>query len=200
MLDEGKVKYTTAFLGFAVMLIGTMCTVYAQKQSFTFSPKEFQQRFNAVATVDGSDKIVRLKKDKDGYRALLSDESFQKSVTDFKRLDSVNGQFVIKTRIDLRTNKEDKIEEIVVSGDRADPINLFQAFIGTMGVIIKILDPALNQDQITEYVIKLGLARGDDDPTTGTVITQSSKGGVYNCLSQQSYVSAQVKCVITPRY
>lgn len=172
----------------------------AETPAFSFTPQDFQKKFNAIVDEDGGDKIVSLKKGKGSCRALLSDESFQKSVAEFKKLDLANGRFTMKTRIELKMNQEGKVTEVVMSGDRADPINLLSSFVGAVGSAIKVVDPSLSRDQVTKLAMDLGLFRGDDDPTTGTVITQFTKGGAYACLTQQSSVSTVVLCTITPRY
>ena len=170
-----------------------------QEAAFPFTAVEFQQRFNATATKDGGDRIVSLKRERGVYKAVLGDVQFQKSVAAFKQLNLANGKFVMQTEVNLRANQAGNVTEIIVSGTRADPMNLMQGFFGTMGIVTKILDPSLPQDQVTRLLMGLGLMRGDDDPTTGKVVTQFAKHGAYGCLVRHSSVSSQVICSIVPR-
>ena len=173
--------------------------VFGQEAAFPLSPTEFRQRFNAVANKDGGDTIVNLKKEKGVYKAVLADVQFQKSVAAFKEMNLVNGKFVMQTEVNLRTNQAGNVTEIIVSSSRADPMNLIQGFVGTMGVVTKVLDPVLPQDQVTKLLTSLGLMRGDDDPTTGQITTQFSRGGSYGCLVRHSSVSVKVVCSVVPR-
>ena len=185
-----------ALLGALLVLASN---VLGQEVAFSFSAVEFQQRFNATATKDGGDRIVSLKRERVVYKAVLGDVQFQKSVAAFKQMNLANGKFVMQTEVNLRTNQAGNVTEIIVSGTRADPMNLMQGFFGTMGIVTKVLDSSLPQDQVTKLLMSLGLMRGDDDPTTGQITTQFSRGGAYGCLVRHSSVSVKVVCSVVPR-
>ena len=54
-----------------------------QEVAFSLTPAEFQQRFSAIATKDGGDRILNLQREKGVYKAVLADFQFQKSVAAF---------------------------------------------------------------------------------------------------------------------
>jgi hypothetical protein len=79
-------------------------------------------------------------------------------------------------------------------------MNLFH-FVGQLGSLFITLNSELTQDEVTSLLKdKLGIMRGDDDPTIGKPMLWITKTFAATCNNQLSSVSTKIGCVFEPRY
>ncbi len=168
-------------------------------QTFNFTPEQFRQRYNDQLKSDNGDLIKGCAKAANDVSCNFNNTNFQKSVQGFKQLDLINGQFELKENLLLSTDGQ-KVKTVIISGSRQDPMNLFH-FVGQLGSLILTLNPELTQDEVVSMIAKkLGIMRGDDDPTIGHPIVEITKRFAATCNNQLSSVSTKVGCVFEPRY
>jgi hypothetical protein len=107
------------------------------------------------------------RKPADRYACNFHDSGFQSTVANFKKMDILNGRFTLKLSLAVDT-ADGEVSSIVLSGDRGDPVNLFQ-FIGTVENIMQTFDPKIGQEegQSKKLVDDLGLMRGDSAADIG---------------------------------
>lgn len=162
------------------------------------TPDRFRKRYDVLAKADGGDTIKRMTKAKDGLAVTLNDEQFQRAIAEMKKLDLANGRFQSKIAIRLATDGAGKVTKIAVVGDRSDPVNLMR-FIGAVGVINSMLNPAQDEKANTDFLATHDLMRGDDDPSIGQPVSSFNRGGAFQCVSMPSDKTTGVGCVIEPR-
>lgn len=148
-------------------LIGVVCVLspFAFAQTFQFNAAELIKNFDAKLRRDGGDVTSKCQKYGKDTECTFSDIGFKKSVAAMKSLDIANGHFFLKERL-LITEVEGKVSTIIIGGDRGDPMNLFH-FIGQFADLLMTLDPNATSESASDDVRKLGLMRGDSDPTIG---------------------------------
>lgn len=176
-----------------VMDQSTSFDVWAQ-----LTPEVFRKHYDALAKADGGDTIKQMNRAKDGVAVTLHDEQFQRAIAEMKKLDLVKGRFQSKIAIRLTTDNIGRVTKIAVVGDRSDPVNLMR-FIGAVGVVDSMLNPAQDEKANTDFLATLGLMRGDDDPSIGQPVSSINQGGVFHCVSMRSDQTTGVGCVVEPQ-
>ena len=133
------------------------------------------------------------------YTCNFHDAGFQSTVTNFKKLDLMNGRFTLKLKLDVET-VGGKVSLITLSGDRGDPVNLLQ-FIGTVENVMQTFDPKAGQPEGESKKIAddLGLMRGDNADDIGKLRTAIEPYAEIDCLYQNSNVTTHVECRFVPR-
>jgi hypothetical protein len=136
---------------------------------------------------------------KNSYTCNFHDAGFQSTVANFKKLDLMNGRFKLKLRLDVDM-VGGKISLITLSGDRGDPVNLFQ-FIGTVENVMQIFDPAVGKGEGESKKIAddLGLMRGDSADDIGKPRVAIEPYAEIDCLYQDSNATTHVECRFLPR-
>jgi hypothetical protein len=173
-------------------------------QSFSFSQKEFVEKFNAALKVDTSPGqppsfIKSCKKTKGGDTiCLFDDATFKSSVNAFKEINVMNGNFELKSRI-LFSESSGKVSLVLLEGDRSDPSNLAM-FIGYLGSAIRAMDPKATDDSIQKSLLTLEVMRGDSAPDIGHPIDDIEDYADVRCNTQPSSVSTKVACAFIPRF
>ena len=168
-------------------------------QTFKFKSDELRKRYNDQLKSDNGDLIKKCTKTEDEVACSVDDTGFQKSVQAFKQLDLANGKFELKESLILSMSGS-KVKVIIISGSREDPMNLFH-FVGQLGSLFITLNSELTQDEVTSLLKdKLGIMRGDDDPTIGKPMLEITKTFAATCNNQLSSVSTKIGCVFEPRY
>jgi hypothetical protein len=133
------------------------------------------------------------------YTCNFHDAGFQSTVANFKKLDILNGRFLLKLKLVVDT-ADGKVSRMTLSGDRGDPVNLVQ-FIGTVLNIMQTFDPKVGEQEGESKKIadELGLMRGDDSDDIGKPRTAIEPYAEIDCLSQDSHVTTRVDCQFIPR-
>jgi hypothetical protein len=171
----------------------------ASAPSFTFTPAQFMAMYNDHLPKDGSDdRILSIKQVGGQLRAVLGDTYFQRGVQELKKMDLANGKFTMGIRIVLATNKQGFVEQIAVSGLRSDPVNMMRT-VGVIGSVYEILNPGYTDKSEQEFLVPLGLMRGDNDPAINQPASNFSKGAAFTCVTQHSGISMRFGCAIEPR-
>ncbi len=178
----------------------------AQPAAFDITFDAFRKALDNKIREDTTDKsrpdfstTSVCRKAQDSYICDFHDAGFQSTVANFKKLDVLNGRFVLKLELDVDT-VGGKVSRITLSGDRGDPVNLLQ-FIGTVENIMQTFDPEVGQGEgeSTKIVDELGLMRGDDADDIGERRTAIEPYAVIDCLSRDSHVSTRLQCQFVPR-
>jgi hypothetical protein len=168
-------------------------------QTFDFTSDQFRQRYNDQLKSDKGDLIKKCTKEANDVLCSFDNTNFRRSVQAFKQLDLANGQFELQEKLILSTNGQ-KVTTITISGTREDMMNLGH-FAGQLGSLIGMLNPELSPDEVSSMMAeKLGIMRGDNDPTIGHPLVEITKGFAATCNNQLSSVSTKVGCVFEPRY
>jgi|GEM_PF-2669220 hypothetical protein len=169
-------------------------------QTFDFTLEQFRQKYNNQLKSDNGDLIKTCtKKANDEISCNFDITNFRTSVQAFKQLDLANGQFELNENL-LLSMDGGKVKKVIISGSRKDPMNLFH-FVGQLGSLILTLNPEFTQDEVTSMIAKkLGIMRGDDDPTIGKPIVEITKKFAATCNNQLSTVSTRLGCIFEPRY
>ena len=188
-------RCTMRFL--CLFLLAILVSSPAAAQSFPFTADEFLKRFNADLATDGIDTTRSCRQSRSDVECTFNDARFQDGLKAMKKLNLANGQFSQKKTL-LITLEDKKVAEIILSGDRSDPINLFH-FIASVRSVIKAIDPSVSEDAIKTTVDGLGLMRGDSNKTIGNPVNQIEDYGAIKCNNQHSRVSTTVGCVFVPR-
>jgi hypothetical protein len=187
------------YVAIAVAIASTTCmSVGADEPAFPFTPTQFVARFNDRARINKLDIIRALRRVGSDFVSSMADTEFQNGIRQLKQLDLANGQFTYRVRIVLSTNAAGLVTKIIVTGVRSDPVNQFRTM-GAVGAVYELLNPGVPQTEEDNFLVSLGLARGDDDPTIGEPQTNFSKGGAFTCNNRPSQVSEQIGCLIIPR-
>ncbi len=133
------------------------------------------------------------------YTCDFHDAGFQSTVTNFKKLDLINGRFTLKLKLDVET-VGGKVSLIILSGDRGDPVNLLQ-FVGTVENVMQTFDSTVGQQSGEEKKIvdELGLMRGDNADDIGKPRTAIKRYAEIDCLYQNSKLTTHVECRFVPR-
>jgi hypothetical protein len=191
-------KYTKYVVLIFCLIFNYAVHADTDEVTWSFTIEQFKNEYNQQAVKDEGYTIKSIKYDEGSWLLTLNNTKFQKGVAEMKNLDLMNGKFTLETYILLTIEKNKKVKSIIISGDRSDPVNL-SSLIDTVGTVIKVLNPAMSQDEVTSFLVSLGLMRGDDDPTIGEPITQLNKGGAFTCNNQLHDTSTVVGCWIVPR-
>ncbi|MBI1868971.1 MAG: hypothetical protein HYS06_11885 [Methylocystis sp.] len=185
--------------GRTLLLCVLFCSNYCYAQSFDITKAQFVEKYNVALRVDGGEQIKKCRKVKDSIACEFTDVSFQKSVSGFKALNLANGRFDMATKL-LLSEKNGKVSQIILSGDRKDPMNLFH-FVGHLGSMMHALGQEANKNNdLSKELLELGLTRGDDDPTIGNPKTLIEAYAAIRCNNQVSSVTTTIGCVLEPRY
>lgn len=166
--------------------------------TFGFDAPTFRRMYDGHLRNDGDSGITDCGDSAGLCICKFDDASFKKSVDAFKKLDLANGQFRSKLRLVI-ASQNGRVSKIVVSGDRADPMNLF-GYIGKVGSLLKTLEPEMSdQAQQSLLTSDLGLMRGDDDPTIGSEKLVIRNGYVARCRQSALSESTATICAFEPR-
>lgn len=167
-------------------------------QVFSVDSKYFLRRYNDFLVLDGGAPLEKCKDINDGIECNFSNKIFQKQVAGFKKMGIISGdKFYSNERIVLKLNGSN-IEMIILKGTRGDPANLF-SLLGDIQIAMKVLSPkALSSDELSANVTKLGLMRGDSDPTIGIPKNIKEPYADISCNNQSSNVSMDFGCVFRP--
>ena len=138
-------------------------------------------------------------KEADEYYCSFHDAGFQSSISEFKKLDILNGKFTLKLTLLVNTFNG-KVSRITLQGDRGDPVNLFQ-FIGTVEDIIGTFDPEAGKapGDSAKVTAELGLMRGDNADDINRARTTIKPYAVIGCMTKDSHRTTQVECEFIPR-
>ena len=173
---------------------------------WNMSVTQFRQALDKAIKADvknGTDASTRNckqdRKDRSVTVCSFADGTFQKSVEEFKKLDLVDGKFTQKVVIRIKTTN-DKVSEVYLSGDRADPMNMF-TFIGVALNVFQVFDPKIveTDEGLRKVREDLGLMRGDNAEDIGKPKTIIEPWGIILCLTMPSKISTEVACLVRPR-
>lgn len=189
-----------ARIAIPVLLITSAFALVAfadDEPSFSFTPEQLMALYNGH-TAEGDDRVVTVKKANEHVRLVMDDKYFKIGIAKMKDMDIVNGKFTMDINITMTLDRKGFVKTIAVFGTRGDPVNLFRT-IGSITILYEILNPGVPPETANNFMMALGLMRGDSDPTINTPITKLSKGGVFTCNNQDSDTSIKFGCVIIPR-
>ena len=157
-----------------------------------------QIRLDVVDKQHTGDAIVKSCKPSNGRKeCAFRDGGFQYTVSQFKKFNLMNGKFTQKLRLEI-LEQNGRVAKFSVVGDRSDPVNLM-VFIGTVVDAIRIFDPSAGKKDPKELSDKLGLLRGDDDPTIGELKVDIENYAEIDCIGLRSTTSSAVGCLFRPR-
>jgi hypothetical protein len=166
--------------------------------TFTFDPPSFRRMYDARLRGDGDGGIEVCTEQGTAYVCRFDDAPFCKSVEAFRKLDLVRGSFSSKLGLSV-ASRAGKASSIVLTGDRADPMNLF-GFVGKVGSLIKTLEPEIAEGTVQELLgTELGLTRGDDDLAIGAERSIARGRYVAWCRSTPSTEGTAMTCMFEPR-
>lgn len=166
--------------------------------TFGFDAPTFRQMYDGQLRGDSDSGITDCADSAGLYKCEFDDASFKKSVDAFRKLNLANGAFSSKLTLAM-TTQNGRVSKIVVTGDRADPMNLF-GYIGKVGSLLKTLEPEMS-DQVQQSLLtsELGLMRGDNDPVIGAEKLLIRKGYVARCQQSLSSENTAMICTFEPR-
>jgi hypothetical protein len=175
-------------------------------ETFSMTFDEFRKALDGKIRVDTLDKsrpdfstTNNCQRIKESYTCDFHDAGFQSTVTNFKKMDILNGRFALKLKLGINT-ADGKLSRITLSGDRGDPVNLLQ-FVGTVENIMQTFDPKAGQEEGESKKIadELGFMRGDSADDIGTPRTAIKPYAEIRCLTQRSSITTHVECRFVPR-
>lgn len=102
--------------------------------TFAFDPPSFRQMYDARLRGDNDGGIEDCADRGAVYVCRFDDAPFRESVEAFRKLDLVRGSFSSKLGLSV-VSRAGKASSIVLTGDRADPMNLF-GFVGKVASLI----------------------------------------------------------------
>jgi hypothetical protein len=200
------VKFRAGVVIAAILASMVTGATQAQTAAFNITFDAFRKALDDRIREDTTDKrrpdfstTNVCRKAHDSYTCNFHDAGFQSTVANFKKLDVLNGRFVLKLELVVDT-VGGKVSRITLSGDRGDPVNLFQ-FIGTVENIMQTFDPEVGQreGESTKIVEELGLMRGNDADDIGEPRTAIESYAEIDCLSLDSHVNTRLQCQFVPR-
>lgn len=168
-----------------------------QKPNFGQTAREMRAKINERLTADGADSFKKCADLQKLVICSFDDNQFQKLVQGFKKLDLANGKFKLYEAVFL-IPANGNLERIRLLGTRESPAALFH-FIGTLGSVIRSLDPSIDNHQSAETILDLGIMRGDDDASIGTEKIIIKKGFAASCIQYLSNESMKIDCNFVPR-
>ncbi len=186
------------------LVIGGTGQVHAQVFDMTFD--QFRRAFDQKIKDDTPDKAradwsTTKTCNKVGgiYTCIFNDKGFQSTVTEFKKLDVMNGKFTLKLMLTVETSNG-KVLKVRLNGDRSDPVNLLQ-FAGTATNVMQIFEPGIVEGGGKSLALasELGVMRGDADPTAGLPKVVIKPYAAVTCLMMPSAVSTGEACEWVPR-
>jgi len=133
------------------------------------------------------------------YSCGFNDAGFQSSISEFKKLNLMNGKFYLKLGLAVDT-VDGKVSRITLSGDRGNFANLLQ-FVSTVDNIAETFDVKVDQESsdLKKFNDDLGLMRGDDAADIGERSLVIKPYAAISCLYEDSHVSTRVECQFEPR-
>jgi hypothetical protein len=171
----------------------------AANPTFPFTVEQFRAAFNEQALKDEVDVIRSAQPGAGEVVFRFDDAKFQRGVKLMKDMDLMNGKVIYNAKLIVNfEQKTRRVTGIIISGTRADPINMLRT-VSAIGAIYVILNPGATDKQTTDFTSDLGLLRGDDSPTIGIPMSNFSKGGAFTCNNQDSSVSVVFGCFVVPR-
>ncbi|TXN01871.1 hypothetical protein FV242_17050 [Methylobacterium sp. WL64] len=166
--------------------------------TFGFDAPSFRRMYDMRLRDDGDGDIEECAEQNMNYVCRFDDAPFRKSVEAFRKLDLVRGSFSSKLSLSV-VSQAGRASRIVLTGDRADPMNLF-GFVGKVASLIKTLEPGIAEAAVQDLLSAgLGLTRGDDDPTIGAERTVVRVRDVARCKSAPSTEDTAMTCKFEPR-
>ncbi|TXN57773.1 hypothetical protein [Methylobacterium sp. WL2] len=166
--------------------------------TFAFDAPSFRRMYDRRLRGDGDGGIEDCAEQGMNYVCRFDDAPFRKSVEAFRKLDLVRGSFSSKLGLSV-VSRAGKASSIVLTGDRADPMNLF-GFVGKAASLIKTLEPGIAEGAVQDLLSAgLGLTRGDDDSTIGAERTVVRGAYVAQCRSTPSRETTAMTCTFEPR-
>lgn len=183
-----------------LVLFMTVAPDVAGAQSFDLTTRAFVERFNSEVDKNGGEKIKSCgKPNGDLISCNYENFAFSKQIKTFKSLDLINGNFPLLGNLDL-VERGGKIGTVIVSGDRGDPANFFH-YMGQVDVAIRAVSNKEMSSEDSQILFKkLGLMRGDSDPTIGQKQIAIESFAAISCIAQPSSKTTKVACMIEPRF
>lgn len=184
----------------------TASSAQAQTPAIGMPFETFRKALDNKISEDATDKskadldtISSCRNVKNIYTCSFHDKGFQSIVSNFKKMDLMNGRFELKLKLVVETT-DGKVSKITLSGNRSDPVNLLQYY-GTVVNIMQISDPQVVQGEgeSKKLAEELGVMEGDDAQNIGKLHMTLKPYAQIDCLSQKSRVSMAVSCQFTPR-
>jgi hypothetical protein len=120
------------------------------------------------------------------YDCTFNEAGFQRAVNEWRKMGLILGT---------------EVSRITVTSVRDDMIHLLVGQISTVVAVMRIFDPgaAEGDDELQTTVKRLGLMRGDVDPTIGKPMSMNIAGATVTCTNWDTQVTPKVECVFTPR-
>ncbi|QEE41643.1 MULTISPECIES: hypothetical protein [unclassified Methylobacterium] len=166
--------------------------------TFGFDAPSFRRMYDTRLRGDGDGGIEECAEQNMNYDCRFDDAPFRKSVEAFRKLDLARGSFSSKLSLSV-VSWVGRASRIVLTGDRADPMNLF-GFVGKVASLIKTLEPGIAEVGVQDLLSAgLSLTRGDDDPTIGAERKIVRGAYVARCRSAPSHESTAMTCTFEPR-
>ena len=193
----------------AILCVWTLTvsgTGHAHAQVFDLTFDQFRKAFDQKIRDDTLDKTQAdwsttkmCKKVSAIYTCAFSDKGFQSTVTEFKRLDVMNGKFNLKLTLTVET-VNGRVSRVRLNGDRSDPVNLLQ-FASTVANVMQMFEPDIVEGEGKHLALakELGLMRGDADPTVGQPKVLIKPYAAVKCLVAPSAISVGEACEWVPR-
>ncbi len=202
--------YAALLMAIAV-IVGSHCIARSEDTAnevtaspWSMSVASYTEELNKVILKDTrgvhSADMKRCKKTgPEDYVCRFQDKAFNSSVTEFKRLNAMNGTFTQQLGVIINT-KRGKLSRIQLLGNRGDPPNIF-AFTGTIIDILQTFDPSIGKtDSDLKHISdELGLLRGDSADDIGKSRVMIEDWGAVQCLAQPSTETELETCVVEPR-
>jgi hypothetical protein len=170
----------------------------ARAQTFDFTAQQLRERFNEAAVKDNADTIKVCRSSANAVLCIMDDARFQEQVKLFKKLDLANGNFELNEKL-MMTIDKGKVQTMTLAGDRETPMGLFH-LIATLGNLFVALKPGMNNGEVKVLTDKLGLMRGDDDPTIGQKRMEITPFAEISCNNNHSSKTLAIGCVFIPRF
>jgi hypothetical protein len=136
------------------------------------------------------------------YDCTFNEAGFQRAVNEWRKMGLILGKSRIPFRQRLSADTVGtEVSRITVTSVRDDMIHLLVGQISTVVAVMRIFDPgaAEGDDELQTTVKRLGLMRGDVDPTIGKPMSMNIAGATVTCTNWDTQVTPKVECVFTPR-
>ena len=176
----------------------TAATATSSSTTFDMTPAELTKGYSARLRQDKDDGIRNCSSDDGFLTCTFDDDAFRGSVKQMKEMNLINGN-ITSQQLLLVGLSGGKVSYVSIAGDRRDPANLL-AFVGKVGSMLHHLGSRLTDKEVDALLGKLGLMRGDSDPTIGNQMTEITDTFAVRCSARNSKVSTLVGCRFDPRF
>jgi hypothetical protein len=138
----------------------------------------------------------------DRYECTFNETGFQSAVNEWRKLGLIigSGRFSYRLRLSADTIGN-RVNRIVVTSVRDDMINLLVGHLSTVIAAMRVFEPgaADGEGEPKRTVDRLGLMRGDANPTIGKPMSMPITGAMVTCTNWDTRITSKVECVFTPR-